>query len=260
MVVAIIDWQHVPVHPDVAATVDAILLGQPFRAEVRERSDDGEVTVLNRASRPASAHREPERGGAGWNGTGRRSPRAELAFDSRTGQAAPVGASAPAVPSGKPLRIYPYGLATNRLERAIRSLNVAASLVRDIASADAVLTLKSYFRKKPQPLRDAEDSGVPIHVLKSNTEAQMGTALAVIFHVGMDPTTVAMQEAEDASHEVLNTAGTVELAPQNSYVRRMQHTIAERYNLSSKSRGAEPNRRVRIYKPGAAMSQDWAGD
>ena len=88
----------------------------------------------------------------------------------------------------------------------------------------------------------------------------MGTALAVIFHVGMDPTTVAMQEAEDASHEVLTTAGTVELAPQNSYVRRMQHTIAERYNLASKSRGAEPNRRVRIYKPGAAISQDWAGD
>jgi stage III sporulation protein SpoIIIAA len=40
----------------------------------------------------------------------------------------------------------------------------------------------------------------------------------------------------------------VEMAPQNSYVRRLQHQMAERYNLRSKSRGNEPYRRVRIYR------------
>ena len=39
----------------------------------------------------------------------------------------------------------------------------------------------------------------------------------------------------------------VELAPQNAYIRRLQHQMAERANLVSRSRGREPYRRVRLY-------------
>ena len=38
----------------------------------------------------------------------------------------------------------------------------------------------------------------------------------------------------------------MELAPQNAYVRRLQHQMAERHNLMSRSRGTEPNRRVEL--------------
>ena len=38
----------------------------------------------------------------------------------------------------------------------------------------------------------------------------------------------------------------IELPPANSYVRRVQHQLATRYNLDSRSAGKEPNRRVRI--------------
>ena len=44
----------------------------------------------------------------------------------------------------------------------------------------------------------------------------------------------------------------VELPPANSYVRRVQHQIATRYNLDSTSAGKEPQRRVRIL-PGGGM-------
>jgi predicted RNA-binding protein Jag len=44
-----------------------------------------------------------------------------------------------------------------------------------------------------------------------------------------------------------NGTGQVELAPQGAQVRRLQHQLAERYNLISRSRGKEPNRRVRIF-------------
>jgi len=47
---------------------------------------------------------------------------------------------------------------------------------------------------------------------------------------------------------VLLTSQATELSPQTSYVRRMQHQLAERYRLQSRSTGLEPNRRVRIYK------------
>ena len=41
---------------------------------------------------------------------------------------------------------------------------------------------------------------------------------------------------------------SVELSPQSSYIRRLQHLIAERSDLSSHSLGRDPERRVKIYK------------
>jgi predicted RNA-binding protein Jag len=59
----------------------------------------------------------------------------------------------------------------------------------------------------------------------------------------------ALLETEDAIHQVLNhDLTTAELAPANAYVRRLQHQMATRYNLISRSRGKEPNRRVKIFR------------
>jgi len=64
-----------------------------------------------------------------------------------------------------------------------------------------------------------------------------------------DPTKQAMLETEDAIHQVLNKGlTTAELAPANAYIRRLQHQMATRYNLISRSRGKEPQRRVKIYR------------
>ena len=43
----------------------------------------------------------------------------------------------------------------------------------------------------------------------------------------------------------------MELEPANSYVRRIQHELAGRYNLESKSSGKEPQRRVTLLPAGA---------
>jgi len=40
----------------------------------------------------------------------------------------------------------------------------------------------------------------------------------------------------------------IELSPQRAYIRRLQHKLAEQYNLTSQSTGREPERRVRIFK------------
>ena len=64
---------------------------------------------------------------------------------------------------------------------------------------------------------------------------------------------VRLGEAEDAIDAVLKSSEAVELSPQNAYIRRLQHQMAERANLVSRSRGREPFRRVRLY-PDAARS------
>jgi predicted RNA-binding protein Jag len=89
-----------------------------------------------------------------------------------------------------------------------------------------------------------------VYVLKNNTVAQMQSALASVFGVGTqerDATTTALEEAEQAIAEVLERSRTIEVSPQNSHVRRLQHQLAERYNVGSRSRGKEPNRRVKFF-------------
>jgi len=159
----------------------------------------------------------------------------------------------------KPLRVYPFGVSRNRLEDAIGGLRVAAVIVRTLKEADAVMTLKNYYRRRPQPLVEAEVNGVPVYVLRTNTQQQMESVLANVFEVArpaqpeelerpVDPQLDAIEETEVAINSVLNTAPSVELRPQSSYIRRLQHQMAERYNLRSRSRGQGSERRVEIYR------------
>ena len=131
-----------------------------------------------------------------------------------------------------------------------------------------VMTLKSYYRQGSDRVRQAEDRGVPVYVLRNNTITQMERQLADVFHInareeddeelptpprrsanGGRQATDALLEAEQAISQVINgERSSVELSPRESYVRRLQHQLAERYNVGSESRGREPNRRVKIYR------------
>jgi stage III sporulation protein SpoIIIAA len=145
------------------------------------------------------------------------------------------------------LRVLPHGISRKRLEQAIKELQLPVIIARDPDEADVVMTLKSEYRQKTAGLREAEDRGLPIYVLKSNTIVQMEASLTSIFSLEVDPREAALREAEEAIGLVLHSSEPVELSPQNAYIRRLQHQMAERANLISRSRGREPYRRVRLY-------------
>ena len=145
------------------------------------------------------------------------------------------------------LRVLPHGISRKRLELAIKELQLPVIIARDPDEADVAMTLKSEYRQKTATLRDAEDRGLPIYVLKSNTIVQMEASLTSIFSLEVDPREAALREAEEAIGLVIRAAEPVELSPQNAYIRRLQHQMAERANLVSRSRGREPYRRVRLY-------------
>ena len=169
------------------------------------------------------------------------------------------------LPILKTLRIYPFGVSRDRLAESARQLRVPIIVTNNQADADAIITLKNYYRRQPERLQQAEDERKLIIILKNNTVAQMQHALARVFDIPMDfsadedqpgpengsddPTMRALLETEDAIHQVLNNGlTTAELAPANAYIRRLQHQMATRYNLGSRSRGKEPYRRVKIFK------------
>ena len=172
----------------------------------------------------------------------------------------------------KTLRVYPFGVNRDRLAESARHLRVPLIITNNESEADAIITLKNYYRRQPERLQQAEQARKLIIILKNNTVVQMQHALARIFDLPEevapaendqdetatdqastpefdDPTKQAMLETEDAIHQVLNKGlTTAELAPANAYIRRLQHQMATRYNLISRSRGKEPYRRVKIFR------------
>jgi stage III sporulation protein SpoIIIAA len=151
-------------------------------------------------------------------------------------------------PEGLPtLRVLPQGISRKRLEQAIRELQLPVIVARDVDEADVVMTIRSEYKQKTPMVREAEERAMPIYVLKTNTIPQMQASLTSIFALEVDPRDAALRETEEAIGLVINRAEAVELSPQNAYIRRLQHQMAERANLVSRSRGREPYRRVRLY-------------
>ncbi len=145
------------------------------------------------------------------------------------------------------LRVLPFGVSRKRLEQAIRELQLPVIVAHSIDEADVVMTLRSEYRSKPPIVREAEERGMPVYVLKSNTVVQMHASLTSIFSLALDPREAALRETEEAIGMVIKRSEAVELSPQSAYIRRLQHQMAERANLVSRSRGREPYRRVRLY-------------
>jgi hypothetical protein len=283
-IIEIVDRDQVAVHNDVASAVDVILRGGVPRPEMRRREEDGEVAItaaarvespLPRANGRA-ATRETTRDLSVQNGF----LPGESGTQTVSPAAVPAAGPLPAAlkrrgSDARPLRIYAFGVSRNRLEHAIEVLRVPATVVRDAREADIVLTLKNYFRQRAQPIRDAETRGIPVYVLRSNTGVQMEQLLSTLFPsrisddsstsadwsrddgeparptpITDDPLLAAISEAEEAISSVIDGGPPVQLAPQVSRIRQVQHQLAERYALASRSRGREPHRRVEISRDG----------
>lgn len=222
VVIEIMEVDKLAIHHDVATVVDRLLRGVPPRPEIRVRNPEGEVEIVQEAEVKSRSREEPGQ---------------------RTSILAPA-----AKPLPQTVRIFPYGVSRNRLEKAIREMRVPAYISKDWQDSDVILTLKAHARKEPTKLREAAGRSIPTYVIKSNTYAQIVNTLRSIFKVAeFSEEERALQEAEEAIDRVL--AGEdqfVELMPQTSYVRRLQHKLATENKLASESMGTEPYRRVRI--------------
>ncbi len=263
IVIEIESWKRVAVHKNVADTVDAMLRGYLANPETRQLGAGGRLEIVD------DSDHEGARTTSGLLSGGAR-PMAPAWGESRQRGGGHIrehrdaelfepAAELPAAPArtatGRVLHIYPYGIPRTRLEGAIRSTGVPAELVEDVAAADIVLTMRSHYRSKPAALRDAEERNLPMYVVKSNSQFQLEQVLTQFRPNGAgdgtraprrDPMVDVFRETEDAIARVIDEGRPVELPPANSYVRRVQHQLATRYNLDSTSSGKEPLRRVKI--------------
>ncbi len=246
---------------DVAAAVDAKLRGRPLPVEIRTRNEQGEIII--ESARPELAFgernggrrngdRREARGTAGHPGRHEREAQPRPAYEPNYDRAEPFTPTASGRRGLQTLHVYAYGVARNRLDQVARQLRVPVEIVDDLEAAQAMVTLKNYYRRRPRLIVDAERMGISIYVLRANTVTQMEDFLADVFQIygddDRDPFGEAMHEAEEAIRQIKNGARSVDLSPQSAYVRRKQHEMARTAHLVSHSYGNEPNRRVRIFR------------
>ncbi len=266
VLIEIQDREKLLVHKNVTDSVDAILRAQPLQVEMRARDASGKIEIRaeqmvvnapalsgrrearpgggeGRSMAPARARRENGSAeGGGYSATGNgRTARTETNV---------IDLSAPE-PGGKRIRVFPYGVARNRLFQAAKRLNVALEVVEELNDADVLVTLKSYYRKRRRLISDAEQRRKPVYVLRANTVNQMESFFIRALDLEAapsDPFDLAIAEAEEAIQQVSSgQAAYVDLTPVGSALRRYQHQMARQANLVSHSYGQEPGRHVRIF-------------
>ena len=218
IVVEMVDRHEVIVHSDTAAAMDALLRGFPPRGERREQAANGHVHVHQAEAEPSRHFLPP----------------------------------APAPHHEGPMRIFPYALSRDLVERVIRGLGLNARTVGEPDQADLVLALRSR-SDDARLVRTLEESGARLHPIKRNTANEIRRLLQKIFHVmegvEQDEAEAALREAEAGVERALRGGIEVPLAPCRPALRRLQHRIVTSHNLLAQSSGREPHRHLVIYPP-----------
>ena len=237
VVIEIQDRNRLAIHAPVDEVVDALLRGQQPKPEVRVRTERGGVEVVQKAEAQTVQTR-------GDDGARQRFGRV-AALAAKLEQSGEEDELA----GEEMIKVFPYGVSRSRIERAAANLRVSAQVVRHWDEADVVLTLRALERRDHGKLKTMAAQNVPIYALKTNTTSQIQACMRDLFDLPtVDDEAIALREAEEAVHQVMLHSKPIELSPQSSYIRRLQHQLAEKYNLQTRSTGAEPNRRVRVYK------------
>ncbi|MBK8822640.1 MAG: AAA family ATPase [Anaerolineales bacterium] len=242
------------VHLDISASVDSLLRGIPVPPELRTRDAEGKIVIEKTAPAPKSKMEARE--------VVKAPRRGRQSTDPASGKADPVIEGQTPTPNQTPsmltaplqtVRVFAYGVARNRLAQAAKRLGVPAVIVTDVEEADALVTLRTYYRNREQTVMDAEHRGLPIYVLRANTVAQVEQFLGDLYNLSeqqhpRDKMDGVREETQQAISAVLNGERWVDLPPGTSLVRRIQHEMARSAELISHSYGKEPRRHVRIFR------------
>jgi stage III sporulation protein SpoIIIAA len=221
------------IHQDVATAVDSLLRGELLIPEVRSRAEDGEIKIKKTPTRPVlqniGVDSIPENEFADGK------PQWQLDHEEL-----------------ETLPVFTYGVARDRMLKAAKNLNVPITIEKYVKDARIAVTLKHHYRDNPRAIAEAEELGLPIYVLRSNTAKRMEHLLKDVFNLKNGSLSKSdeqtLQQTQGAIQAVLNGERWVELPPASSYIRRLQHQMVTQANLVSHSLGKDPNRRVRIFR------------
>ncbi len=239
IVIEILDRNTLAVYKDTSEAVDYILRGWPIRPEIR-KVDKGAVEQCT-VQQPEIKEEKEKQQTPDQN-------KMNFSFSRKD-----------YVEQVKPLKkLYLYAVSRTIVDKIIERLNLNVELTRNVEDADIVIAHKNFAKGGAKILNTAKEYRVQIFYVKTNSMAQIQKVLkdALDIQPGdvetlqgySDDTEQALDEAKDAIKQVLDGAEVIELAPQPSQIRKLQHELVEQYNLESTSIGEGENRHLRIAK------------
>ncbi len=231
IVIEILDRNTLAVYKNTSEAVDYILRGWPIRPEIRKVEENKE-------------------------------PVQEIKPEVQTPQDNSLNFSFSRqkyVEQAKPVKkLYLYAVSRTIVEKLIERLNLNVEIIRNVEDADIVIAHKNFAKGGAKVLSTAKEYRVQIFYVKTNSMAQIQKVLkdALDIQPGdvetlqgySDETELALDEAREAIKSIMEGAEVIELAPRNSQIRKLQHELADQYNLGSTSIGEGTDRHLRIHR------------
>jgi len=238
IVIEILDRNTLAVYKNAAEAVDYILRGWPIRPELRKV--DKEYTSVSTESveqieKPIVVETQENN-------------KMNFSFS-----------RAKYCEQNKPVRkVYLYAVSRTIVEKLIERMNFNVEITRNPEDADIVIAHKNYAKGGAKILNTAKEYRAQIFYVKTNSMAQIQKVLKdaldikpydeVSTTVFVDETEQALDEVKSAIKQVQDGAKSIELSPQNSQIRKLQHELVEQYGLKSTSEGEGDDRRLVIFR------------
>ena len=151
-----------------------------------------------------------------------------------------------------------YAVSRTIVEKIIERLDFNLEITRNVEDADIVIAHKNFAKGGAKILNTAKEYRVQIFYVKTNSMAQIQKVLKDALDVRAcdevsptgycDETEIALDEVKAAIKQIQDGASVIELEPQNTQIRKLQHDLVEQYGLQSTSIGEGDNRHLRISK------------
>ena len=218
-------FNHVLIHENLDSVVDRLLRGLPIKPIERQLNSNGMVNELKTKPIPKSHNNKYE---------------SNLINEINQEK-------------NNNISIYPYGVNKGKLELASKEIGINISIANNFDDSEFIVTTKNFYKKRTKFLIDAHKTNIPVYVIRKNTLNQIVSLLGTIKkqqQQSIRKSDPAIIEAENMAIELSNSNNNskLELSPQSSYIRKLQHSIAEKYGLSSSSKNQGKSRRVVYFK------------
>ncbi|XP_060209289.1 protein SEEDLING PLASTID DEVELOPMENT 1 isoform X1 [Lycium barbarum] len=266
--VEIISKTELRVHPDLEATVDAILAGRYPRYETRKINPGSQDGIIESSSIQAPLDERDEvlvediiQMNGGIPGSTEHISAIDSTLEGGSGEREDA------------LCIFLYGISEASVMQGMKQLNIddAVEFTDNISEADVLLALQSKLKKNSRIQAAARSHGIPIYVTKTSSSTQLTKAMQALISDFADGFEFleseaktnesekidALEEARIAMERVVIPKGEpVELLPRPSNIILLQKDLIRKYKLKSERIGTGTDLRLRILPLNSASDED----
>src|SRR5574341_104614 len=144
------------VHADIMSSVDSLLRDAPIPPEIRMRDADGTITIQEAPQPQEVTFGNGRKVRKAFKEHAREQHERESSGPPEQRQEQPADVPVKGLENARSIRVYPYGVARNRLIESARRFKLPVGVVDSLEDGDVLLTLKTFYRRRPRLVSDAE--------------------------------------------------------------------------------------------------------